>query len=169
MKFDIKNLCVWKEDSLSLQKMTHNKVREIRDGEVVYPFYMGKQFVEVDIADLNLTVRSYNCLKRMGWNVVGDIIQNIDTKQELLKVRNLGRTSSDEIFQNLLDFHEELLSPNEKSIYRKKYNQLYEIDAKERDKTSEISSVLTDCKEKELELSLGDCNGFSVPFFGLMI
>lgn len=47
------------------------------------------------IEDLNLSVRSYNCLKREGVNTVGDLVQR--TEQELTDIRNFGQKSIDEV------------------------------------------------------------------------
>jgi DNA-directed RNA polymerase subunit alpha len=47
------------------------------------------------IEDLNLSVRSYNCLKRESVNTVGDLVQK--TEQELTDIRNFGQKSIDEV------------------------------------------------------------------------
>ena len=51
------------------------------------------------IEDLDLTVRSYNCLKRAGINTVEELIQR--TEEDMMKVRNLGRKSLEEVIQKL--------------------------------------------------------------------
>jgi DNA-directed RNA polymerase subunit alpha len=47
------------------------------------------------IEELNLSVRSYNCLKREGINTVGDLVQK--SEAELLDIRNFGQKSIDEV------------------------------------------------------------------------
>ena len=47
------------------------------------------------VEDLNLTVRSYNCLKREGINSVGELIGR--TEADLLDIRNFGQKSIDEV------------------------------------------------------------------------
>jgi DNA-directed RNA polymerase subunit alpha len=47
------------------------------------------------IEDLDLSVRSYNCLKRAGINTVEDLANK--SEEEMMKVRNLGRKSLDEV------------------------------------------------------------------------
>lgn len=59
----------------------------------------GETVVRKAIEDLDLSVRSYNCLKRAGINTVGDLANM--TEDELVKVRNLGRKSLDEIKKKL--------------------------------------------------------------------
>ena len=47
------------------------------------------------VEDLNLSVRSYNCLKREGVNTVGDLVQK--SEAELMDIRNFGQKSIDEV------------------------------------------------------------------------
>ena len=47
------------------------------------------------IEELNLSVRSYNCLKRESINTVGDLVQR--SEQELMDIRNFGQKSIDEV------------------------------------------------------------------------
>ncbi len=47
------------------------------------------------IEELDLSVRSYNCLKRAGINTVFDLTEK--TEPEMMKVRNLGRKSLEEV------------------------------------------------------------------------
>ncbi|MGI6160967.1 MAG: DNA-directed RNA polymerase subunit alpha [Christensenellales bacterium] len=58
-----------------------------------------EKIMEMTIEELDLSVRSYNCLKRAGINTVEDLTHK--TEEELLKVRNLGRKSQEEVSQKL--------------------------------------------------------------------
>ncbi|BAQ33705.1 DNA-directed RNA polymerase alpha subunit [Gardnerella vaginalis ATCC 14018 = JCM 11026] len=51
------------------------------------------------IEDLNLTQRSYNCLKREGIHTVGELV--VHTEQDLLDIRNFGMKSIDEVKEKL--------------------------------------------------------------------
>ena len=53
------------------------------------------------IEELDLSVRSYNCLKRAGINTVFDLTEK--TEPEMMKVRNLGRKSLEEVKVKLAD------------------------------------------------------------------
>jgi DNA-directed RNA polymerase subunit alpha len=53
------------------------------------------------IEELNLSVRSYNCLKREAINTVGDLVQR--SEQELMDIRNFGQKSIEEVKQKLAD------------------------------------------------------------------
>ena len=55
--------------------------------------------LEMTIDELDLSVRSYNCLKRAGINTVDELIQRDEV--DMMKVRNLGRKSLDEVRQRL--------------------------------------------------------------------
>ncbi len=54
-----------------------------------------EKVLEMSIEDLDLSVRSYNCLKRAGINTVEDLAAK--TEDDMMKVRNLGRKSLDEV------------------------------------------------------------------------
>ena len=53
------------------------------------------QILEMQIEDLDLSVRSYNCLKRAGINTVDELTQK--TEEDMMKVRNLGKKSLKEV------------------------------------------------------------------------
>jgi len=60
----------------------------------------GKEKVlEMTIEELDLSVRSFNCLKRAGINTVEDLINK--SEEDMMKVRNLGRKSLDEVVEKL--------------------------------------------------------------------
>lgn len=55
--------------------------------------------LEMTIEDLDLSVRSYNCLKRAGINTVAELAQK--SEDDMMKVRNLGRKSLEEVKKKL--------------------------------------------------------------------
>ena len=55
--------------------------------------------LEMTIEELDLSVRSFNCLKRANINTVEDLISK--TQDEMIKVRNLGRKSLEEVEHKL--------------------------------------------------------------------
>ncbi len=60
----------------------------------------GKEKVlEMTIEELDLSVRAFNCLKRAGVNTVNDLINK--TPEEMMKVRNLGKKSLEEVIGKL--------------------------------------------------------------------
>lgn len=60
-----------------------------------------EKVLEMSIEELDLSVRSYNCLKRAGINTVEDLAGK--TEEEMMKVRNLGRKSLEEVLNKLAE------------------------------------------------------------------
>ena len=60
---------------------------------------LGNDIKNMSIDELELSVRSYNCLKRAGINTVGELCEK--SMEDLMKVRNMGRKSLDEILAKL--------------------------------------------------------------------
>jgi len=66
---------------------------------------------DVAIEDLDFSVRTYNCLKRAGINSIGDLIAR--SEDEMMKVRNLGKKSLEEVIAKLHDMELSLLMSEE--------------------------------------------------------
>lgn len=62
-----------------------------------------EKVLEMTIEELDLSVRSYNCLKRAGINTVHELTQK--TEEEMMKVRNLGRKSLQEVQEKLAELN----------------------------------------------------------------
>ncbi len=58
-----------------------------------------EKVLEMTIEELDLSVRAYNCLKRAGINSVSELVQR--NQEDMMKVRNLGRKSLEEVEQKL--------------------------------------------------------------------
>ena len=58
-----------------------------------------EKIMEMAIEELDLSVRAYNCLKRAGINTVSELVQR--NQEDMMKVRNLGRKSLEEVEQKL--------------------------------------------------------------------
>ena len=58
-----------------------------------------EKVLEMTIEELDLSVRSFNCLKRAQINTVEDLTNR--TEEDMMKVRNLGRKSLDEVVAKL--------------------------------------------------------------------
>ncbi|MFY9436424.1 MAG: DNA-directed RNA polymerase subunit alpha [Limnochordia bacterium] len=57
------------------------------------------RLMEMTIEELDLSVRSYNCLKRAGINTIGELTRK--TEEDMMKVRNLGKKSLQEVKDKL--------------------------------------------------------------------
>lgn len=60
-----------------------------------------EKVLEMSVEELDLSVRSYNCLKRAGINTVEELISR--TEEEMMKVRNLGKKSLEEVLNKLAE------------------------------------------------------------------
>lgn len=115
-QFDKLTLDVWTdgsispEDGLSLAAKIMNEhlnifinlTEEAREAEIMVEKEEDQmeKMLEMTIEELDLSVRSYNCLKRAGINTVQELTSK--SEAEMMKVRNLGRKSLEEV-KNKLD------------------------------------------------------------------
>ncbi len=74
---------------------------EAKNAEVIVEKEESKKekVLEMTIEELDLSVRSYNCLKRAGINTVEDLSNK--SEEDMMKVRNLGRKSLEEVINKL--------------------------------------------------------------------
>ena len=70
-----------------------------------------EKVLEMTIEEIDLSVRSFNCLKRAGINTVEDLTTK--TEEDMMKVRNLGKKSLDEVINKLHSFDLDLRSEDE--------------------------------------------------------
>ena len=80
--YDIRNLNIWKKEP------------ERRS--------LSSELNEMEISELNLSVRSFNCLKRAGCDTVGQILAMLEEDENALRrIRNLGSRSEKEILESV--------------------------------------------------------------------
>lgn len=116
--YDRLTLEVWTDESIAPQKALaqaakiltdyFNLIVELEEGlvevdSVIKPSVEGKEKPKstMMIEDLDLSVRSYNCLKRAGIQTVEELTQK--TEEDMMKVRNLGKKSLKEVKDKLHD------------------------------------------------------------------
>jgi DNA-directed RNA polymerase subunit alpha len=88
------------QEHLSLFTDLDDSTREGEDGIFGAPADSGKSHVgEMTIEELELSVRSFNCLKRANINTVEELMQK--SEDDMMKVRNLGKKSLEEVKQKL--------------------------------------------------------------------
>lgn len=76
-----------------VSNMTNSSILVSREEDKVH------KLMVMSVEEMDLSVRSYNCLKRAGINTVEDLIRK--TEEDMLKVKNLGRKSLDEVIHKL--------------------------------------------------------------------
>ena len=84
-----------------------------KNAEIMVEKEEGKKekVLEMSIEELDLSVRSYNCLKRAGINTVEDLVNK--TEEDMMKVRNLGRKSLEEVLNKMSELGLNLQSSEE--------------------------------------------------------
>jgi len=87
-----------------------DNTREVEGILTEKPSGIKEKVLELSIEELDLSVRSYNCLKRAGINFVEDLVNK--TEDDMMKVRNLGRKSLEEVLNKLAELGLSL-RPNE--------------------------------------------------------
>ena len=74
---------------------------EAQNAEIMIEKEEDQKVLEMSIEELDLSVRSYNCLKRAGINSVQELADK--SEADMMKVRNLGRKSLEEVKYKLED------------------------------------------------------------------
>lgn len=78
-----------------------SKIKKNRDGRLRFPVYITDKLKETEIEALELSVRSSNCLHRAGYRTIGQLVEAIETFDDLKKIRNCGDKSVREIMEQL--------------------------------------------------------------------
>ena len=112
--FDRLTLEIWTNGTLKLEEAISQAAQILTTSlqdfvgltETVLPQAMSQpeddtkeKVLEMTIEELDLSVRAYNCLKRAGINSVAELVQK--NQEDMMKVRNLGRKSLEEVEQKL--------------------------------------------------------------------
>ena len=90
----------------------HSKGRRLK-----FRVYITEQFYKTDIDELQLSVRSTNCLKRSKIYTVGQLCDSINGSEDLKHIRNCGKTSVAEIMDSLFAYQYAVLSPEKRANY----------------------------------------------------
>jgi DNA-directed RNA polymerase subunit alpha len=114
--FDKLTLEVWTDDTISAKDAVSMAANILIDHLILFselseveghaltierPESQRDRQLELSIEELDLTVRSFNCLKRAGINTVADLLNH--TENDMMKVRNMGKKSKEEVIQKLAD------------------------------------------------------------------
>ena len=85
--------------------------------------YLSKKELDENLSVLDLSQRSINCLRRAGFNTLRDLLNAISvtgdekSKEKLLRLRNLGRKSAEEILLTIMCYQFQILSDMERKEY----------------------------------------------------
>ena len=89
-----------------------------------------KEQLQQDVEVLDLKPRAYNCLKRYGFNTLKDLVNGVYTKEnesskrQLLRIRNLGRNTAEEILMKLFYYQFQVMPDSRKKWYMQRIVEL---------------------------------------------
>ena len=92
-------------------------LHEKKGGRFRFRMHMTQGMSDTSIEALDLSVRSYNSLKRAGYNSIGDVVDAISTGTELKGIRNCGAKSVREIMEHLFLFQYNSLPADRQDAY----------------------------------------------------
>ena len=95
------------------------ELKEKHNRKFWFRIYVTDRMENLSIEDMDLSVRSYNSLKRAGYHTVGDLLTGIDSGQELSKIRNCGAKSIREIKEKLFLLQYDTIPSYRKEEYLK--------------------------------------------------
>ena len=78
---------------------------------------LGEQMKGAPLEELDLSVRSYNSLKRAGYNHIGEVAEAISGGMELKQIRNCGAKSIREIMEHIFLYYYQSLPPERQEKY----------------------------------------------------
>lgn len=86
-------------------------------GKFHFPMYMTQSMKDRSIEDMDLSARAYHCLKRAGYNTIGELTQAVSDGMALKSIRNCGITSAMEIMSSLFLFQYNMLPAEQRYEY----------------------------------------------------
>ena len=114
---------ITREMNRYLDGITIEELLILRHKKFYFEMSLNDTQKKMDIMTLDLSVRAYNCLKRAGYNTIGQIIDHCpdsgeeSSKKKLLKLRNLGKGTADEILIKLFFYQFGVLADTGKKKY----------------------------------------------------
>ena len=151
--YDIRNLNIWKEVPAGKRgPLNENETRELTAFGKTITVYMGRELLDRDLSELGLSVRSFNCLKRAGCSTVGDIVMlcSEEDGSGLMRVRNLGARSGEEILKKVSAMQEEMLRSGSfgRGCGEGRKNALVRPALKNMDRRIESFSISSACRDR---------------------
>ena len=77
------------------------EVKQKKGRKFRFLLHLTPSMAETPIDTLDLSVRGYHCLKRAGYNTIGQLAESIEAGSELAKIRNCGKNTIQEIMIRL--------------------------------------------------------------------
>ncbi len=100
-----------------IEQITGDRVHEKKGGKFFFKIYLNSKMSETPIEALDLSPRSFNCLKRAGFETVGGLAGAIASGTQVTKIRNCGSKSSREIMEKLFLYQYSVLPKEKRAKY----------------------------------------------------
>lgn len=101
-----------------------SEIKKNRGGRLRFPMYITDKLRNTEIEALELSVRSSNCLHRAGYKTIGELVESIETFEDLKRIRNCGDKSVREIMEQLFCYQYCQLDTSQKVKYIHKVLEL---------------------------------------------
>ena len=92
-------------------------IKKRRGGKFLFPIYINEKLNETELEALDLSVRSSNCLHRAGFRTIGELVTSINGREDLMRIRNCGMKSIDEIMEKLFCYQYQQMENGAKIKY----------------------------------------------------
>ena len=95
-----------------------------KSGRFRFPIYINEKLYDTGIEVLELSVRANNCLENAGYTTVGKLVEKINKREDLKKLRNCGEKTMDEIMESLFCFQYTQLKEEKKTKFIRRLSEL---------------------------------------------
>ena len=108
---------VFDEIQRMIPEVDLGNIKKRRGGKFRFPIYINEALRTADLELLDLSVRSGNCLHRAGYCTIGELVEAINSSEDLKKIRCCGTKSVDEIMEKLFCYQYRQLGQEKKVKY----------------------------------------------------
>ena len=95
-----------------------------KSGRFRFPIYINEKLYDTGIEVLELSVRANNCLENAGYTTVGKLVEKVNKREDLKKLRNCGEKTVDEIMEQLFCYQYSQLKEDKKKKYIRRIIEL---------------------------------------------
>ena len=99
-------------------------IKKNRGGKLRFPVYINETLKTTDLEALDLSVRSNNCLHRAGYRTIGDLVEAVDSSDDLKRIKNCGSKSVNEIMEKLFCYQYRQMCKENKLKYIRRVVEL---------------------------------------------
>ena len=101
-----------------MSRIEGTEIKRKRGARFHFRFYLTASMAAASIESLELSVRSYNSLKRAGYSTIGELAEAVAGEENVLaRIRNCGKKSAEEIMARLFKYQYDQLKPERKDAY----------------------------------------------------